>query len=68
MSVTGYRAAAGGGWRPTATHLLTGTHFWKTVTAANGVCRARLAGTKLTLSLLVTPSIGCSRPRTVTLK
>jgi hypothetical protein len=43
---------------------LAGGYFWKVATAPHDVCRLRLRGTTLTVSLLVTPSIGCSPVRT----
>ena len=60
ITVTGYRTD-GHVWHRTRSHRLTATFFWKTVTAPQGVCRLELNSVKLSLSLLVSPSIGCSK-------
>jgi hypothetical protein len=57
-------------WKSTRTTLLTETYFWKVVTAAHAVCHLKLAAgatPKVTVSLLITPSIGCARTVTVPL-
>jgi hypothetical protein len=57
-----------GSWRRTRTQSLPGTYFWKTLTAPHAVCRLHLASAKLSVSLLVTPSLGCAPVKTVRLR
>lgn len=63
-----------GHWRRIASRRLDGTYFWKTVTAAGGICRLELVTAAegrtrahVGVQLLVTPSIGCGKELTVTL-
>lgn len=60
----------GQAWKSTRTTRLPQTYFWKVVTAAHAVCQLKLATgatPKATVSLLVTPSIGCGPTATVLL-
>jgi hypothetical protein len=67
ITVTGYRSTPSHRWVRGHRAAVAGTFFWKTVTAPHAVCRIRLSGSALSLSLLVTPSIGCSTTRTTAL-
>ena len=61
---------AGGEWHRAATHRLSGTFFWKTVTAPHGICEIdlRTTGTpRLAVQLLESPSVGCGRTQTFAL-
>jgi hypothetical protein len=54
----------GGSWREFAERRLGETYFWKTVSRPHAVCRLAIetAGTKrVTVRLLLSPSIGCGR-------
>lgn len=64
ITVTVYRVDRHA-WHHIRTHRLTGTFFWKTVTAPQTLCRLELAGARLSISVLVSPSIGCSKTSTV---
>jgi hypothetical protein len=64
VTVVGYRAS-GGKWIRTGSVPLGGTYFWKVITHPHAVCRLKLTGTNLTVSLLETPSIGCAPVRTM---
>jgi hypothetical protein len=66
VTATGYRAA-NHVWHRARTLRLSGTFFWKTLTAPHAVCRLELRGSRLTLSVLVSPSLGCSTASTLTL-
>jgi hypothetical protein len=59
VTVVGYRAS-GGKWIRTGSMPLYGTYFWKVITHPHAICRLKLTGTNLTVSLLETPSIGCA--------
>ena len=67
ITVIGYRSAAGHRWQRTRTQRLTGTFFWKTVTGPLALCRIVLSGSTLTISVRVTPSIGCGRTNRIAL-
>jgi hypothetical protein len=67
VTVTAYRSTGAHRWVRGRRTSLGGGYFWKTVTAPHDICRLRLRGTTLTISLLVTPSIGCGRTRTARL-
>jgi hypothetical protein len=52
-------------WEVMSSRGLSGTYFWKTVIAPHALCRLALSGTTVTVSVLVTPSIGCGPTQTV---
>jgi len=64
ITVTVYRVDRHA-WHRTRNHRLTSTFFWRTVTAPHALCRLELAGTRLSISVLISPSIGCSKTSTV---
>ena len=56
-----------GGWHRAGVHRLSGTFFWKTVTAPHGICEIHLRTTgtpRLAVQLLESPSVGCGRTQT----
>jgi hypothetical protein len=54
-----------GKWHRTGTHKLGSGFFWKVVSHSHAICKLALSGSSLTVSVLVTPSIGCAPIRTI---
>jgi hypothetical protein len=62
----------GAGWHRASAHRISGTYFWKTVTAPHAICRFAVntgaaGAAHASIQLLQTPSLGCAREQTVLL-
>jgi hypothetical protein len=70
VTVTTY-TRHGGPWRRAGGSQLHGTYFWHVVSAPHALCRLQLATAdarvRVTVQVLVTPSIGCGRRQVPTL-
>lgn len=62
-------------WHSAGSKRLSGTYFWKTVSAPHSVCRLEIdtassstgVRPRAIVQLLVSPSIGCGKPQTILL-
>lgn len=62
VDVAAYRYS-GGAWQPAWHERVPGDWFWYPLTGKGGVCSLAVTNAgSITVSLLVTPSIGCSDP------
>lgn len=67
--VTLHRTDSAAPWIRTGRHVLRGSYFWHVVSGSQAICRLELrtvAATpserpRVTIQLLVTPSVGCAR-------